>query len=192
MSSAKRQEIRWFSGFLPIPALVFSHPIRFHCWLPVPERFFGVPMRLSRFFLPILKENPKEAEIVSHRLMLRAGMIRQEAAGIYAWLPLGLKVLKKIDERDPRWRAVPVDADTAACRALARKRPLRRLRPGNAAHHRPAQARVAVRSDQRGNGHRDFPRLCQVLQKPAAEPLPHPVEIPRRAAPAFRRHARPR
>ena len=53
-------------------------------------------MRLSRYFLPILKETPKEAEIVSHRLMLRAGMIRQEAAGIYAWLPLGLRVLKKI------------------------------------------------------------------------------------------------
>src|SRR6266849_837448 len=56
----------------------------------------GVPMRLSRFLLPILKENPKEAEIVSHRLMLRAGMIRQEAAGIYAWLPLGLRVLQKV------------------------------------------------------------------------------------------------
>src|SRR6202045_1182353 len=54
-------------------------------------------MRLSRFFLPILKENPKEAEIVSHRLMLRAGMIRQEAAGIYAVLALGLRVLKKIE-----------------------------------------------------------------------------------------------
>jgi prolyl-tRNA synthetase len=54
-------------------------------------------MRLSRYFLPILKETPKEAEIVSHRLMLRAGMIRQEAAGIYAWLPLGLRVLKKIE-----------------------------------------------------------------------------------------------
>ena len=53
-------------------------------------------MRLSRYFLPILKETPKEAEIVSHRLMLRAGMIRQEAAGIYAWLPLGLRVLQKI------------------------------------------------------------------------------------------------
>src|SRR5437763_6542551 len=53
-------------------------------------------MRVSRFFLPILKENPKEAEIVSHRLMLRAGMIRQEAAGIYAFLPLGLRVLQKI------------------------------------------------------------------------------------------------
>ena len=54
-------------------------------------------MRLSRYFLPILKETPKEAEIVSHRLMLRAGMIRQEAAGIYAWLPLGLRVLRKIE-----------------------------------------------------------------------------------------------
>ena len=55
-------------------------------------------MRLSRYFLPILKEAPKEAEIVSHRLMLRAGMMRQQNAGIYSWLPLGLKVLKKIEE----------------------------------------------------------------------------------------------
>src|SRR5438128_1392567 len=55
-------------------------------------------MRLSRYFLPILRETPKEAEIVSHRLMLRAGMIRQEAAGIYAFLPLGLRVFKKIEQ----------------------------------------------------------------------------------------------
>lgn len=55
-------------------------------------------MRLSRFFLPVLKETPSEAQIVSHRLMLRAGMIRQEAAGIYAWLPLGFKVLQKIEQ----------------------------------------------------------------------------------------------
>jgi len=54
-------------------------------------------MRLSRYFLPILRETPREAEIVSHRLMLRAGMMRQEAAGIYAFLPLGLRVLKKIE-----------------------------------------------------------------------------------------------
>src|ERR1700693_6022810 len=53
-------------------------------------------MRLSRFFLPILKKHPKEAEIVSHRLMLRAGMMRQEAAGIYAFLPLGFRVLQKV------------------------------------------------------------------------------------------------
>jgi prolyl-tRNA synthetase len=55
-------------------------------------------MRLSRYFLPILREPPREAEIVSHRLMLRAGMIRQESAGIYAWLPTGLRVLNKINQ----------------------------------------------------------------------------------------------
>ncbi|MFD2235852.1 proline--tRNA ligase [Aureimonas populi] len=53
-------------------------------------------MRLSQYFLPILKETPKEAEIVSHRLMLRAGMIRQQAAGSYTWLPLGKRVLDKV------------------------------------------------------------------------------------------------
>ncbi|MCH2168682.1 MAG: proline--tRNA ligase [Oceanicola sp.] len=55
-------------------------------------------MRLSRYFLPVLKETPSEAQIVSHRLMLRAGMIRQQAAGIYSWLPLGFKVLKRIEQ----------------------------------------------------------------------------------------------
>ncbi|CUH85889.1 proline--tRNA ligase [Thalassovita mediterranea] len=54
-------------------------------------------MRLSRYFLPVLKENPSEAQIVSHRLMLRAGMIKQQSAGIYSWLPLGFKVLRKIE-----------------------------------------------------------------------------------------------
>ncbi|HGG64679.1 MAG TPA: proline--tRNA ligase, partial [Rhodobacteraceae bacterium] len=54
-------------------------------------------MRLSRYFLPVLKETPAEAQIVSHRYMLRAGMIKQASAGIYSWLPLGFKVLKKIE-----------------------------------------------------------------------------------------------
>ncbi|MCA0450049.1 MAG: proline--tRNA ligase [Proteobacteria bacterium] len=54
-------------------------------------------MRLSRYFLPTIKENPSEAQIVSHRLMLRAGMVRQSAAGIYSWLPLGFKALNKIE-----------------------------------------------------------------------------------------------
>jgi prolyl-tRNA synthetase len=54
-------------------------------------------MRLSRFFLPTLRDTPKEAEIVSHRLMLRAGMIRQQSSGIYSWLPLGLRVLDKVN-----------------------------------------------------------------------------------------------
>ena len=55
-------------------------------------------MRLSKYFLPILRETPSEAQIASHRLMLRAGMIRQAAAGIYSWLPLGYKVLRRIEQ----------------------------------------------------------------------------------------------
>ncbi|MDP5367600.1 MAG: proline--tRNA ligase [Paracoccaceae bacterium] len=55
-------------------------------------------MRLTRYFLPVLKENPAEAQIVSHRLMLRAGMIKQSSAGIYSWLPLGFKVLRRIEQ----------------------------------------------------------------------------------------------
>ncbi|MFI8682367.1 proline--tRNA ligase [Brevundimonas diminuta] len=68
-------------------------------------------MRLSRYFLPILKEAPSDAQIVSHQLMLRAGMIKQEAAGIYAWLPLGLRVLRKIEGivRDEQIKAGAVE-----------------------------------------------------------------------------------
>ncbi len=68
-------------------------------------------MRLSRYFLPVLKETPSEAEIVSHRLMLRAGMIRQSSAGIYSWLPLGHAVLKKIEQivREEQDRAGAVE-----------------------------------------------------------------------------------
>jgi prolyl-tRNA synthetase len=55
-------------------------------------------MRLSHYFLPVLRETPSEAEIVSHKLMLRAGMVRQSSAGIYSWLPLGFRVLKRIEQ----------------------------------------------------------------------------------------------
>ena len=86
-------------------------------------------MRLSTYFLPLLRENPAEAQIVSHRLMLRAGMIRQSSAGIYSWLPLGLRVLRNIetivrDEQDARRRPGTADADPPAGRAVARKRAL--------------------------------------------------------------------
>ncbi|MEA2791806.1 MAG: prolyl-tRNA synthetase, partial [Acetobacteraceae bacterium] len=68
-------------------------------------------MRLSRYFMPILREPPREAEIVSHRLMLRAGMIRQAGAGIYNWLPLGFRVLKNIERivREEQDRAGAVE-----------------------------------------------------------------------------------
>lgn len=69
-------------------------------------------MRLTRYFLPVLKETPAEAQIASHRLMLRAGMIRQNSAGIYSWLPLGLKVLRRLEqivnEEQQRAGAIPI------------------------------------------------------------------------------------
>src|SRR3989338_2144232 len=55
-------------------------------------------MKLSQYFLPTLKENPSEAQVTSHRLMLRAGMICQDTVGIYSWLPFGLKVLQKVEQ----------------------------------------------------------------------------------------------
>lgn len=66
-------------------------------------------MRLSRYFLPLIKENPSEAQIASHRFMLRAGMIKQETAGIYSWLPLGLAVLENVE------RIVEDELDKAGC-----------------------------------------------------------------------------
>ncbi|MES2984789.1 MAG: proline--tRNA ligase [Pseudomonadota bacterium] len=66
-------------------------------------------MRLSQYFLPLLKEEPKEAQIASHRLMLRAGMVHQEVAGIYSWLPLGLSVLDHVE------RIVAEELDKAGC-----------------------------------------------------------------------------
>ena len=65
--------------------------------LPASSHQRVTPVRLSRYFLPVLKETPGDAQVVSHQLMLRAGMIRQSAAGIYAWLPMGLRVLRKIE-----------------------------------------------------------------------------------------------
>ena len=55
-------------------------------------------MFFSKSFIPILKNNPSEAKIKSHQLMLRVGMIKQSSAGIYSWLPLGFKVMKKIEQ----------------------------------------------------------------------------------------------
>ena len=69
-------------------------------------------MRLSAYFLPTLRETPAEAQIVSHRLMLRAGMIRQASAGIYSWLPLGLRVLKRIEQ------IVREEQDAAGCQEM--------------------------------------------------------------------------
>src|SRR5258705_356500 len=83
-----------------MPPLCFHDRSGFTAGLPCFTDSSGVPMRLSRFLLPILKENPKEAEIVSHRLMLRAGMIRQEPAGLPSWPPHGVAGLKRNHQHD--------------------------------------------------------------------------------------------
>lgn len=69
-------------------------------------------MRFSQAFIPTLKETPAEAEVVSHQLMLRAGMIRKLASGVYTWLPLGLRTLRKVE------RIVREEMDAAGAREL--------------------------------------------------------------------------
>ena len=66
-------------------------------------------MRYSKLFIPTLKESPADAEVISHKLMVRSGMIRKLAAGIYAILPLGLRILKKVERIiiDPGSSAIP-------------------------------------------------------------------------------------
>ena len=81
-------------------------------------------MRASQLLIPTLKETPADADIPSHRFMLRAGLIRRLAAGIYTWLPLGLRVLRKVEaiireETRSQRRAGSADAVRAAGRAVA-------------------------------------------------------------------------
>ena len=150
---------------------------------PVPyegalQQITGLAMRLSRYFLPLLKETPSEAQIVSHRLMLRAGMIRQEAAGIYAWLPLGFRVLQKIEQivREEMDRAgaieilmptlQPADLWRESGRYDAYGKEMLRIKDR---HERD----LLYGPDQRGDDHRHLPQLCAIVQGPAAEPLPH-------------------
>jgi hypothetical protein len=161
-----------------------------------PERDLDAP-------LPLLPadpaRNPKEAEIVSHRLMLRAGMIRQEAAGIYSWLPTGFRVLQE-DRADrargagPGRRHRSADADHPVGRSVARS-------PGATTPMGKEMLRITDRHERMtcSIGPTNEEMITDIfrvgreeLQGPAAQPLPHPVEIPRRGAPALRRHAWPR
>src|SRR6185437_12828789 len=90
----------------PVAALVTRSPrhlgllrrLRLECGAVPAPRKVRLAMRLSQYVLPLLKETPSEAQIASHLLMLRAGMIRQTAAGIYTWLPLGFRVLQKVEQ----------------------------------------------------------------------------------------------
>ena len=144
-------------------------------------------MRLSRFFLPVLRETPKEAEIVSHQLMLRAGMIRQSSAGIYSWLPLGFRVLKKIEQivREEQDRSGAIEMLMPTLQPADLWRESKRYDaygPEMLRFEDRHEPRDAVRADQRGADHADLPRRREVVSRPAAQSLPHPVEVPRRGA----------
>ena len=154
-------------------------------------------MRLSRYLLPILRETPKEAEILSHRLMLRAGMIRQEAAGIYAWLPLGFRVLQKVTqivrEEMDRAGAIELLMPTLQLADLWRE-------TGRYDAYGPEMLRIKDRHEREllyGPTNEDmiteiFRAYRSQLSRAAEDPLSHPMEVPRRAAAAVRRDARPR
>ena len=172
---------------LPAPSLSVPPraPPRLSSLLPSPSPSLSAPaMRRSRYFLPALRETPKEAEIASHRLMLRAGMVRQSAAGIYVWLPLGLRVLDKVaaivrEEQNligSHEILMPTIQPADLWRPLGA---LRRLRARDAPHPRPPRPRPPLRPDQRRGHHRPFRRRGAELQGSAQAPLSHPVEVPR-------------
>ena len=153
-------------------------------------------MRLSRYFLPVLKETPAEAEIASHRLMLRAGMIRQSASGIYSWLPLGLAVLKNIErivrEEQHRAGAVELLMPTIQSADLWRE-------SGRYDDYGAEMLRIQVRKERdllygptNEEMITEIARASLRLQGSSEAALPHPVEVPGRGSPAFWRDARAR
>src|SRR4029077_1579317 len=80
----------------PHPAVV-ARGLLIRCQRRQGKQQVSAPMRLSQYPINTMKETPAEAEVVSHQLMLRAGLIRRLAAGLYSWLPMGLKVLQKVE-----------------------------------------------------------------------------------------------
>ena len=182
------------------PAGPTRQVVRTDTWGPPADerlRTDQIAMRLSHSFVPTLKETPAEAQIASHRLMLRAGLVRQTSAGIYAWLPLGFRVLKNIE------RIVREEQDAAGAQEVLMPtiQPAELWRESGRYDDYGKEmlrivdrhdARDAVRPDQRGDDHRPVPPIGEELPRAAADPLPHPVEVPRRGAPALRRDARAR
>ena len=154
-------------------------------------------MRVSQFFISTLKEAPAEAELVSHKLMLRAGLIKRLASGLYTWMPLGLRVLRKVENivREEMNRGGAIELLMPAVQPAELWQESGRweqYRPGDAAHQGPPRARLLLRPDPRGGDHRHRAPRNQELPPAAAELLPDPDQVPRRDPAALRRHARPR
>ena len=151
-------------------------------------------MRVSQFGLTTLKEVPAEAEIVSHKLMLRAGLIRRLTSGIFTWMPIGLRVLRKVEaivreEMNSVRRTGAADAGGPARRTVAGKWSLGQVRSPVAAHERPPRARVLLRPHARRGHHRHRTPRTEKLQATAGEFLSDSDQISRRNPAAFRRNA---
>ncbi len=141
-------------------------------------------MRLSHSFIPTLKETPAEAQIASHRLMLRAGLVRQTSAGIYAWLPLGFRVLKKHRAHCARRAGCggstgSADADDPAGGGWRES--------GRYEDYGKEMLRITDRHDREmlyGPTNEEmitdlFRQSVKIVSRDAADPLSHPVEVPR-------------
>ena len=159
---------------------------------PIVAPMTGRLLRMSTLFVRTLRDDPNDAEVPSHRLLVRAGYIRRAAPGIYTWLPLGLRVLRKIEdiireEMDDDRRPGAVVPGAAAQGALRGDRPLDRLRPQHLPAPGPQGRRLPARPHARGDVHPRGEGPLLLLQGPAALDLPDPDEVPRRGASPRRR-----
>ena len=166
------------------------------CAIGLQCRFFNKnsAMRVSKFYLPTLKEAPAEAEVTSHRLMLRAGDDPAPRSGhLHVDAARPARAAQGRGDRargdEPRRRDRAADAGGAARRAVAGNRTLGQVRAGAAAPQGPAPARLHRPADVRGSDHRHRAQGDQQLQAAAGQFLPDPDEIPRRDAAALRRDA---
>jgi prolyl-tRNA synthetase len=153
-------------------------------------------MRTSQFFFTTLKEAPADAEVISQKMMLRAGYIKRVAAGIYTWMPLGLRVLRKVENivREEMNNAGALELLMPAVQPaeLWQESGRWELRPGTAALQGPPSARIRHWPDTRGSHHRCRSPRREELPPTADPSLSDPEQVPRRNPPPLRRHARPR
>ena len=154
-------------------------------------------LRMSTLFLRTLREDPADAEVPSHRLLVRAGYIRRAAPGIYTWLPLGLRVLRKI-EGIVREEMDAIGAQELLFPALLPREPYEatgrwtRVRRRHLPAQGPQGRRLPARPHPRGDVHPPGEGPVLLLQGPAALALPDPDQVPRRGASPRRPAARPR
>ncbi len=153
-------------------------------------------MRLSTYPVNTLRDVPADAEVVSHQLMLRASLIRRVAAGMYTWLPIGLRVLRKVENiiREEMNRAgafellmptmQPAELWVESGRWDQFGPELLRIKDRN-------ERAVLLRPDARGGHHRHRAARAEELPAAAGQLLPDPDQVPRRDPAALRRHARP-